>query len=116
MRKNKCRKTVNVHLLSYYKTKPVIKLPAGGAPPRSRRGQGDGVSPLGSFLLLSEISKISKSLYILNLLSDFFNLALDVNHYTGNTNVLSLGAYGVGFSVKLLNKEVKLPAHRLGRV
>ena len=73
-------------------------------------------SPLGSILLLSEISKISKSLYILNLLSYLFNLAFYVNHYAGNTNVLSIGAYGVGFSVKLLNKEVKLSAYRLGRV
>ena len=81
---------MNVYQNAHHKSNAVIKLQWGGAPARSRRGQGDGVSPLGSILLLSEISKISKSLYILNLFSDLFNLTLDVNHYAGNTNVLCL--------------------------
>ena len=44
---------VNVKEKLLHKPNAVIKLPAGGAPPRSRRGQGDGVSPLGSKLCAS---------------------------------------------------------------
>ena len=47
------------------KPKAVIKLPAGGAPLRSRRGQGDGVSPLGSKSLFSQslpLSNISQKI------------------------------------------------------
>ena len=97
-------KPVNVHQKFPHKPNAAIKLPAGGAPPRSR-GVPGGEQPPGS-----------KSLYILNLLSNLFNLAFYVNHYAGNTDVLSLGAYGVGFTIKLLNEEVKLSAYRLGGV
>jgi len=45
-------------------------------------------------------------LYILNLLADFFKLPLHVNNNTGNLRIVALGAYGIGFAVKLLHKEV----------
>ena len=44
---------------------------------------------------------------VLNLFPDLFDLGLYVQHVVRDGYVVGLGAYGVGFSVHLLNEEVQ---------
>ena len=50
---------------------------------------------------------------ILDLLADFFDLRLHIHHNTGDIQILTLGADGVGLAVQLLSQEVQLAAHGL---
>ena len=51
--------------------------------------------------------------YVLNLLSYLFDLGFKIDHKLCDGDILCLGADSVCLTVELLDKEIKLPAHRL---